>query len=300
MASGDALAFVINVLGTRVALGENFGVHSNARIVKSFPSLTTPAGWTFAIWGPIFALESLPSLVGPVLTAATAATSSSSSSSSSSSNGSSGGRRGRTVSAAWPWRIVCLSQAAWQIAFGFGDRSALSMSISQALITSAAVCARVAYNRSDGGGTGINKTNGGGAAASLPSRLQVLLHKCGRAGLAVHSTWLSAALLVNMGIVARAMRLDPVARLYLARASAVMACVLGLWDSRARRSVLPALVMSWALLGIAKGRQEMEGDRGEGENSVINAQQTAAFRRLATILSVVTAFGSPLAIYYKK
>ncbi len=36
---------------------QRLGLEDNKAVSDAFPTLVTPAGWAFAIWGPIFALE---------------------------------------------------------------------------------------------------------------------------------------------------------------------------------------------------------------------------------------------------
>ena len=44
-------------LGSTDKLGKAIGAKSNKQISERYPTLITPAGWAFAIWGPIFLLE---------------------------------------------------------------------------------------------------------------------------------------------------------------------------------------------------------------------------------------------------
>ena len=106
-ASANLLAFGLNTavtfgLGTRGLLGAS----TNQQVSAALPTLATPAGWAFAIWGPIFMLEG-----GSMLWRLAGASASDKA----------------VVDASSPaWCAACALQAAWTAAFGF-DQLALSV-----------------------------------------------------------------------------------------------------------------------------------------------------------------------------
>jgi hypothetical protein len=54
----SALGFALNAVVTfGLGTGGLLGARTNKQVSAAYPTLTTPAGWAFAIWGPIFALE---------------------------------------------------------------------------------------------------------------------------------------------------------------------------------------------------------------------------------------------------
>jgi hypothetical protein len=89
-------------LGTRGFLG----ARTNKEVSAAFPTLCTPAGWAFAIWGPIFMLEG-GSMLWHLFGAPAA-------------------DRFVLDSSSTAWCTVCALQAAWTAAFSF-DQMALSV-----------------------------------------------------------------------------------------------------------------------------------------------------------------------------
>jgi hypothetical protein len=107
-AACNLAAFGVNTavtfgLGTRGLLG----ARTNKAVSAEFPTLCTPAGWGFAIWGPIFLLEG-----GSMLWQFVAA------------------KEDRAVldSVSSAWCAACVLQASWTAAFSF-DQMALSVTL---------------------------------------------------------------------------------------------------------------------------------------------------------------------------
>ena len=96
-------AFALNAaltfgVGTGGQLGAAIGAKSNVEISEKYPSLVTPAGWAFAIWGPIFTLEACFTVWQALALA---------------------GAEPAFVAASPYWCAGCALQAVWTLAFAF-------------------------------------------------------------------------------------------------------------------------------------------------------------------------------------
>jgi tryptophan-rich sensory protein len=104
-------AFTTYALGSSDAIGKKFGAKSNKQISELYPTLITPAGWAFSIWGPIFLLEGASVIWMCIQT-----------------------DHDEVLAAASPyWIMGCVLQAGWTVAFCFEKIPLSSVIITGAL-----------------------------------------------------------------------------------------------------------------------------------------------------------------------
>ena len=209
-------AFALNAaltfgVGTGGKLGDAIGAKSNVEISEKYPSLVTPAGWAFAIWGPIFTLEACFTVWQALALA---------------------GAEPAFVAASPYWCAGCALQAVWTLAFAF-ERLALS----------SLLCAGITA----GVGAAYARFRPLAAAAGAPRAARAL---AGFA-LALHCAWLIAATLVNVNLIAVQRRAAPAAQARLARWTLALVPCAGAGLALACRESTFALVGVWACLAIA-------------------------------------------------
>jgi len=197
---------VVAGLGGRGALGEDVGT-----VARSYPTLVLPAGWTFAIWGPIY-LAFLGYAIYQVLPA----------------------QRIRRVhrTTGWWLAISAVLNMAWVITF-----SARFVVLAELLIVALlAVLARV-YGR-------LSRERATGTAERLALRLPVALYT-GWVSLAVVAG--TAATGVRLGLPGDGALAEIAAVLILLVAAGIAASVI----TYATAVVGYAAAVVWALVGIA-------------------------------------------------
>jgi len=197
---------VVAGLGGRGALGEDVGT-----VARSYPTLVLPAGWTFAIWGPIY-LAFLGYAIYQVLPA----------------------QRIRRVhrTTGWWLAISAVLNMAWVIAF-----SARFVVLAELLIVALlAVLARV-YGR-------LSRERAAGTAERLALRLPVALYT-GWVSLAVVAG--TAATGVRLGLPGDGALAEIAAVLILLVTAGIAASVV----TYATAVVGYAAAVVWALVGIA-------------------------------------------------
>jgi benzodiazapine receptor len=114
-----ALNFLFTfALGTPNAIGSALGFQSNKYISDKYPTLVTPSGWAFSIWGPIFLLEGYSVLISTSLSS----------------------------DVSFWWKSTCVLQAAWTVCFGLGSRREF-VALSTPLIVGIAYCTRAMYTQ---------------------------------------------------------------------------------------------------------------------------------------------------------
>lgn len=121
----DGAAYLFNTattyaVGTPSRIGDALGLKPNVEISRMYPTLITPAGWAFAIWGPIYLMEGYSTLFGSGVATTD-----------------------NTDVSVW-WRRACVLQGAWAVCFGCGERPVF-IGLSTALIMGIAKCTREVY-----------------------------------------------------------------------------------------------------------------------------------------------------------
>jgi benzodiazapine receptor len=212
----NVTAFLVVLLANYLANALPIGGRTTGQISDAYPTLFTPAGYTFAIWGVIYLL-----LIGFVIRQAWPSD-----------------RDGRALAQIdWPFRINCLANASWIVAWHY-DFLVLSLVFMIVILWS---LARI---------VGVLRTD-----HEVQRGWSYLL-----IGLpfSVYFGWISVATIANVSVLQSAWGLNDlligeVAWTFLKLGAAVACAVLIGW----KRADPPyAFVITWAALGIAAARAE--------------------------------------------
>ncbi|KNC74630.1 hypothetical protein SARC_12829 [Sphaeroforma arctica JP610] len=227
----NASSFAVNTLATYVVgaskhsavniLGATFV--SNQSISAKYPTLVTPSGYAFSIWGPIFLLEGAATIYDVFVA-----------------NNAEKTPSGTTVTALLGessvyWSAACLLQASW--AFIFGANRIVESTVAMMGI---AYCMRQVYATSaaiqSGGESGLTVRN-------VTLRLTQL-------AFSLHSAWVNCAAIINVNMAANALGLSYEAQMYIAWASMFAAVGIALYTTYKYQDPVPAIVTAWALIAM--------------------------------------------------
>jgi hypothetical protein len=227
--------------------------------------LVSPAGWAFAIWGPIFIGEA-------AFTAAVAAPSLATSNPTAAS----------VFAAVAPWWAgACGLQALWCVAFRPWAKNARHFWLSGALLAAEAATLGAAHRVM----VSVSKTN----------PLSLGMYVCGHAPLAMHFGWITAAAVVSLNSFVAVRRVKTSTRVSLAFASTWLAASLGACVTSTSGDPIFALVLAWALSAVASdgGRSDVsDGDTsgvGDVTLSALSHSAATAAKGLTTIATFFVA-----------
>ncbi|MFT5143980.1 MAG: benzodiazapine receptor [Rhodothermales bacterium] len=212
----NVAAFLVVLLANYLANALPLGGRTTGQISDAYPTLFTPAGYTFAIWGVIYLL-----LIGFVIRQAWP-----------SERG--GGALARID---WPFRINCLANASWIVAWHY-DQLVLSLVFMMVILWSLARI--VGHLRND------------------PEVQRGWSYLLIALPFSVYFGWISVAAIANVSVLQSAWGLNDLligqaAWTFLKLGAAAVAAVVIGW----KRADPPyAFVVTWAALGIAAARAE--------------------------------------------
>lgn len=224
--------------------------------------LVSPAGWAFAIWGPIFVLETaFAAMVGnPALTSSNPAAAA-------------------VFGVAAPyWAAACGLQALWCAAFRPWARKPRHFWLPGALLAAEAVALGGAH-RAMVSVSGLEK-----------NALTLNAYLCGHLPLAMHFGWITAAAVVSANSFAAVAAWPKQTRVSLAFKSTRLAAAAAAYVSATSGDPVPSFVVAWALAAVASdGGESDAGDVGrEALRSLASTAATAA-KLLFAFASALTA-----------
>jgi hypothetical protein len=233
--------------------------------------LVSPAGWAFAIWGPIFGLESaFAAMVGnPKL---------------SSSNPAAAAVFG--VVAPY-WCAACGLQALWCAAFRPWARKPRHFWLPGALLALEAVALGGAHRAMV-------------LVSGLPGNaLTKNAYLCGHLPIAMHFGWITAAFVVSANSFAAVAAWPKQTRVSLAFKSTWLAAAAAAYVSATSNDPVPSFVVAWALAAVASDGGESDAGEinKEALRSLAGAAATAA-KLLAAFASALTAKNATNAISF--
>ena len=250
-------AFVVNVVTVQMPGRFDGDASVNTKDgTVTFPwrTIFMPSGWAFAIWGVIYLSE----LVLTVAVGALPLTD-----------------LGITKAAPY-WIAGNLFQSVWCLCFRRRFIQTLWLPTSQLLL--GAISLNLVHRE-----LSLSIT-------TQPTFMKRLLAQLVRAPLALHTTWLTAATLLNANTWVAVSRLALSTQLAVATASAYGAFIFGAYFSVVRRDPLIGLTAAWALSALAdRTRNRPEVDVGVVAKDALG-QTEVAFSAVLVVLSVAIPF----------
>lgn len=207
----NIFAYIVNIVVTYgIGVGGVFDLPTNDELSAKYQTLVTPIGWTFAIWGLIFALQAMWAIVPLVVSKQ---------------------RDNPFLYAVGTYYLgVCIAQTAWTIFF--------SMEVIWASLISMLVIAVFLWR--------IVWVLSGTSSAYKGSLANYILW---RLPFSIHTGWITAAAFVNANVYLVDLGVGSTLQFYAALFSLFSILVIASLTTLSLDIIIP-LVLSWALFGI--------------------------------------------------
>ncbi|KAG2482798.1 hypothetical protein HYH03_018288 [Edaphochlamys debaryana] len=211
---------LVNVLSSTGAFGP-----TNAEVSGKYITPLTPAGWAFAIWGIIFALQGL-GVVYQLLNAGYRED---------------GAKADVVLRIGWFWQLGWLAQDAWQ--FFFVRQTTAGMWLCACFLLTACASFQVALARLNGT---VQELRSRGLA-SMPAACYV----CFKLPTSINAAWLTVASALGLLIIPAAHGAKQAALVAPAAVLAVIVTAVGIWRLVWHRDAAYGLTLIWALAAVA-------------------------------------------------
>lgn len=245
LAIGNAVAFIVNTIITFTSNAPIYG-KTNGQVSSLFPTLLTPSGWAFSIWGFIFAAQG-------VWTAWQVVPRNHS-------------NRFTACIGVW-WWVVCAAQCGWTFAFAQEQIGLALAFMLLILLALAIIAAALSKHRAVARPSSLAFTNGRVQFVQLPllslvsddaatdasaSVLSVFEWWVNFLPFSIHLAWISIATVANINISFVASNAPASTQLAAAIVTLFCPVAFAFWSSLYRSDAVTPAVVSWALFAVAQ------------------------------------------------